>query len=264
VPHRWPARRRVVARVVGLVVLAGLVGACQVDVRIDVAVAGDESGEIALAVELDEAAADEVPDLADALDVGDLRRAGWEVSIVDRSGEPGGGAIVEAVRPFGSLEEAAAVAEELTGADGPLTLAFDRRQGVDVTAFSVVGDLDLTQGLAAFSDVGLRDVLGGAGLGVDEEELERRAGRPLDQAVRIRLDADLPGRAVDGSGPAEARLGTATPVEFRSEVRHDERIAWAAAAGAAAALLGLVLAVRVGRGRWRASAERGNAGSVQP
>lgn len=238
VSTRTPVGRWVAIRSLGLVVVTGLAAGCQVDVAIDAEVAPDQSGALEVVVTLDEEAAADVPDLADALVVDDLRRDGWEVTVGDGAD---GGVVVSAEHAFSSLEEAAALTERLTGPDGPLVLRFGRRVAADVTTFTVDGEADLTDGLAVFSDAGLQEVLGGSGLGFDEAQLAERAGRPIEEAVRLRVDADLPGREVGASGPQEVALGTTTALSFRSEVRHDERIAWAALAVAATVgLLGVL------------------------
>lgn len=236
--------RRTLARGLVLAVVVGSAASCQVDVAVDAEVAPDQSGTLEVVVTLDEEAAAEVPDLADALVVDDLQRDGWEVAVADGDD---GGVVVSAEHPFSSLEEAATLTERLTGPDGPLVLRFGRTVAAGVTTFSVAGEADLSEGIAVFSDAGLREVLGGSGLGFDEAQLEERAGGPIGEAVRLRVDAELPGREVGRSGPQEVELGTTTALSFRSEVRHDERIAWAAVAVAATVgLLGVLV------WRWRA------------
>lgn len=247
------ARVLAVARTGSLVLAALLATACQVDVAVDVEVAPDETGQIGVEVALDAAAAAEVPDLAQELEVDDLRRAGWTTTVSDGAD---GGVTVRAVRSFESLEEATAIFEQVGGPDGPVSLELDHRAGVRASRYSVAGEIDLTDGLAAFTDAGLRDLLGGSGVGVDDQELEQRAGRPLAESVTVRLEADLPGRRLGPSGPWEAGPGTETVVAARSQVRHDKRVLWALGAAAAAVTCGLLVVWQWVRGRREGGGEQ--------
>jgi hypothetical protein len=102
----------------------------------------------------------------------------------------------------------------------------------------VDGEADLREGLEAFGDAGLRERLGGSSLGMSEDELEDAAGRPLPEAVRFRVTADLPG----GGTSWEPVLGEQTALAAESRTWDAPRIGLVAlavvlAAGAAAMLL---------------------------
>jgi hypothetical protein len=186
----------------------------------DVSVRDDGSGEVEVVVALDRDAARRVPGLDEQLEVDDLEAAGWEVSGPSRL--RGGGVEIRATKGFSSLEGLGQVVGEVSGPDGPLAdLVVERDRAAFGDTWRVRGEADLRDGLEAFGDAGLRERLGGSSLGLSEEELERAAGRPLAEAVRFRVSADLPG----GGGTWEPVLGERTPLEADSRTWEAPRLA---------------------------------------
>ena len=225
-------------RLLLLVAAAALLGGgCRVDVAMDVRVEDDGSGRVEVVVALDRDAARRVPGLEDQLVVDDLEDAGWEVTGPDRVG--GGGVEVRAAKGFRSLDDLGQVIAEVSGPDGPLSdLVVERDRAAFGATWRVRGQADLREGLEAFGDAGLRERLGGSSFGVDEAELERAAGRPLAEAVRFRVTADLPG----GGASWSPRLGERTPLRADSRTWEPSRLGLLAVAvvlglGAAAMLL---------------------------
>jgi hypothetical protein len=228
-------RRRSLLVLLAAAALVG--GGCRVDVAMDVRVEGDGSGRVEVAVVLDEDAARRVPGLEDQLEVGDLEAAGWQLAGPDRV--RGGGVEVTATKPFGSLDALGEVVAEVSGPDGPLSdLVVERDRAAFGETWRLRGEADLREGLEAFGDARLRERLGGSSLGMDERELEEAAGRPLAEAVRFRVTADLPG----GGASWSPVLGERTPLAAESRTWEVTRVALLAAAvvlgaGAAAMLL---------------------------
>ena len=75
-----PIVSRVVGRLLLLAALVGVSAACRVDATVTLEVAGDGTGTVAVALELDAAAVDALGGLDDRVRVYDLLSAGWEVS----------------------------------------------------------------------------------------------------------------------------------------------------------------------------------------
>ena len=235
-------------------VLLVLLTGCNVDVHVDVVVADDGSGEVRVAAALDEAAADRVPQLADQLEVEDLVATGW--SVTGPAVEGDGRTWLRAAKPFASVEAASAVLDEVSGADGPFgDLAVRRAPSLLRDRWHLDGTVDLTAGIAAFSDEGLRDRLDGTDVGLTDEELAAQAGVPLTEAVTFSVAVDLPGevRSNGDGGPSRAAwrpvLGEALDVTATGS-RLNATVAGLLAVAAAAALALLVLLVRRAR-RWR-------------
>jgi hypothetical protein len=226
-----------------------LAAACQVEVGVGVTVEHDGTGEVRVAVALDEEVAAQAPRLADQLEVDDLTGAGWTVTgpTVERDGRTW----VRASRPFASPDEAAALLDQIGGPNGAFhDFRIERSRTFWAEHWHLVGGVDLTAGLAGFSDDALRERLDGASFGFTDDELVRRAGQPLDRAVRFRVDAELPG-AVTSNGPVDVDgravwlpvLGEETALDARSRALDGRR----AAAFTVAAMAGVAALVIVGR-----------------
>jgi hypothetical protein len=220
--------------------------ACQVTVATEVEARADGSGVIHAGVGLDREARAQVPDLAEQLQVDDLRRAGWR--IVGPRREADGLTWVRASHPFATPSGAHRVVAQLTGPGGPfrgfaLTHAGSRfRARVRFT-----GTVDLGTGLEGFADAELERRLGAANPGVDAATLRRRFGVDLDRLLKVQVTARLPGRVRTW----RPRVGGA-PVRLDvSSVSWDVRALGLCGIGALALVLGSVGLV-AGRRRRRA------------
>jgi hypothetical protein len=208
-----------------LLVLAA--SACEVRTTVDVAVAEDGSGEVAVTVRLDDEALARVPDVDDDGTSGladlaalvrteDLVAAGWTVGEPAESGE--GGAALRVTRPFGTPDEADTILAELTGPSGVLRdLDVSRSTSFGRTELGFSGTADLSGGLEAFGDEGLAAALDGEPVGQDAAAIEAAAGVPLAEAVTFEITADLdeldPGarRGAGDHGGRHDRLRPAGP-----------------------------------------------------
>lgn len=170
------------------------------DIRIELDEAGQ--GHVAVAVELDDEAAQRVGDLSELVSVEDLEGTGWEVVVAERSVTA-----TKQVRSAADLEMALA---DLGGQDSIFSdLAFDRRQTFARTAVSVSGAVDLSAGMPTFGDEGLQRLTGSV-TGVDLPP----------EAVALSLEVDLPGEEESTGKGGKARwalpVGKVIPVRAES------------------------------------------------
>lgn len=239
----WRGRYRSL-RVLLVVCLLALTG-CQVTTSVDVHMNRDGSGEVEVTVGLDDEALSRLPDLdgngandqADLTELArtaDLEAAGWEVNPVSRED---GITWLSVTKPFGTPEEASRILTEITGDGGPLqSLELSRSTGFAKDSYSFSGEVDLSEGLTAFGDQGLADILDGEVLGRDEAAIEADLGHPLAEAFQVTVNVDLPGAEPESWSP---QLGGApVAMEHSSTVRNMVVIMLAGVAGAC--LLGLV------------------------
>lgn len=165
---------------------------CQVTLAVEVDVGADGSGTVQAGVGFDDEALREVGDLGAALRVHDLRQAGWEV--VGPTREADGVTWVRASKGFDDPEEAAVVAAQLSGPEGPFRdFRVTRERSLLRTRTGFAGVVDLSAGLAGLSDAELQAALGDFDLGLDLDGLRRRFGDALGDGVRVRVSASLPG-----------------------------------------------------------------------
>lgn len=239
--------RALAVLVVAAVVLAG----CRSVATVDVSVAEDGSGVVAVVVDVDRAALAQLGDPS-ALALEDLRAAGWDVP--GPTSTPDGGLRLEARRAFAGPDDLAGVLDEL-GVFSATSLTLEDSFASTDYAFGT--RIELTGSLEQFSDPELSAVLGGVPLGWTTEELTA-AGATAPGAAELVLRVELPGGATAGDGgPAQWRFpltgGTATAasVEATSQVRPTVPLVLVGA-GAALVLAGAVaLAFGLGRRRSR-------------
>jgi hypothetical protein len=209
--------------------------ACQVTIATEVDARADGSGVIRAGVGLDREAVAQVPDLAEQLQVDDLRRAGWRV--VGPRRERDGLTWIRASHPFASPAGAHRTVAQLTGPGGPFR-GFALTQGSSRFRSRVrfTGTVDLGTGLAGFADAELERRLGAANPGVDAATLKRRFGVDLERLLKVRVTARLPGRVRTW----RPRVG-APPVRLdASSVSWDVRALGLTGVGAVALALGAV------------------------
>ena len=186
---------------IGAVALMSLAG-CRTtaDIRIEL----DETGQghVAVAVQLDDEAAQRVGDLSELVSFEDLEGTGWDVVVLERSLTA-----TKQVRSGAELELALA---DLGGRDGVFSgLEFERRQTFARTAVSVTGAVDLSGGMPAFGDEGLQRLTGSV-TGVDVPP----------EALALSLEVDLPGEEESTGKGGKARwplpVGEVIPVRAES------------------------------------------------
>jgi hypothetical protein len=228
-------RRRLLFGLAGVLLLAT---GCRVDATTRVEVAEDGSGTVTVEVVLDQEAADRVPDLAGQLRIRDLRRTGWTVTGPEATD---GGVTITATKPFADPDQLADVLAEVGGRRGPVVDAsLERNRGFGTTSYDFEGTLDLSRGMATFSDRQLTQLLDGFPIGQDEAALEAELGAPLSDLTSFSFEVVLP----DGDGTQtttyEAALG-GPPVAMSASTEERNLTVLGLAAGAAAAVILLVL-----------------------
>jgi len=208
-------------------------------------VATNGSGTVDVAVVLDEEAAARIPDFTTILRLDDLRDAGWEID--GPSDTVDDGIEISATKTFDGPEQLQTVLDEITGANGALRdFTVTRVPEFAQVDLDLAGTVDLSRGVAMFTDAELAESLEGLPLGIDIDELEAEIG-PVEDAVDITFTARLPGATEDEADGAEVvvtpRLGDA-PVPVALSTTDEDTLAkilrligFAAAALAVVALL---------------------------
>jgi FMN phosphatase YigB (HAD superfamily) len=221
-----------------------LATACQVDVRVDVAVDDDGSGTVTVGAGLDEEAMARIPDLADQLRTDDLEAAGWTVTGPEQ--ESDGVTWVRASKPFDDPEQASAIIDEIAGDDGPFRdFTVTRSQSFGETSFTVEGVADFSDGLASFTDERVSELLGD-GFGGNLDQIEDDTGAPAAEQVSVTFAAELPGGGTEVF-ELDPTSTEAQPIEAESTSTRWAARAWAVVAGVALVLLVVVVIVRLVR-----------------
>lgn len=196
--------------VTGLVLLAT---GCRTTATVSVSVRPNGSGTVQVEVRLDAEAATRVPHLDRLVAVDDLRQGGWHVS--GPSATADGGQEVSATKRFADADGATRVLEELSGRKGPLRrFRLQRDRSVTRTRDRLSGTLDFSHGVDALADPALIKTIGGRSLSSLLPGFVAPADPPLDQALRLRLAARLPGS-----------------VSARGGERHGHTMVWEVGAG---------------------------------
>lgn len=236
-----------------LLVLLALAG-CEVRTELNVTVEEDGSGQLEVAVALDEDAVSRRPGLLEGLDLSDLTDTGWEIT--GPAEEADDLTWIRARHDFGTPEELGILVEEVAGEDGPfrdfrLTLEdeFAERR------YRFSGTVDFTAGAGALAqDPELAEALDAEPV----ELLEQRLGAAIDDMVDVQVAVRMPG-SVDSNALTQASNGAVwrpsvverEVVELRatSTVSRSERLVWAGVAAVAA--FALVLYVLIRAAAWR-------------
>jgi hypothetical protein len=179
-----------------------LLTGCHVDATVGIRVNERGGGEVRARIELDRDLVTTLRDVgkpvAEQPRVGDLTRAGWTVNPLQET--KAGGAVLELSKRFANPAELRTVIDELSGPSGPFRdFRVTRRRHGLATRTALRGNVVLqgTQtGVAGDAD--LQQRLGAAG--VDATDLQNALQAASEQAVTVRVAAQLPG-TVDDNAP---------------------------------------------------------------
>lgn len=180
------------------------------DANVDVEMAENGSGVIALTAVADAELVARAPGLAEDLRVDDLVAAGWAVQGPAPTAD--GGLSIVLRRSFATPEEATAVLATLNGPDGPLLdVLVGRRVGERDVTLSMAGFAGVTNDLAAFADA---DLLTSVGATPWAAELAA-SGRTLADALSLTVSAGLEGETESVAGVVgdDGRIRWSVPLD---------------------------------------------------
>ena len=184
-------------RVALLVLVAGVLAGCRLDLAVTVDMKADGTGTVTVTATADQDLLDRVPGVLDDLRFDDAVAQGWVI------GEPAPGAdgstVLTLTHPVHSAEELANVLNSI-GAPFEGTWQAARTPGAGDTegqvSNAVIGNLQLVDGFAAFSDSDLTAAVGGQPFA----EQIAASGVTPQQALSLTLRLQLPGELVQSSG----------------------------------------------------------------
>ena len=232
---------------------AALCGAaCEIRTDVGITVDPDGSGEVAVAVTLDDEAVAQNPDLLAELELADLEAAGWEVR--GPVSQEDGSTRITIRHDFGAPGEVGTLIDEIAGDDGPFRdFSLVRDDAFAETEYRFQGAVDFTSGAEALTeDPALAEALGAQPAGLIEDEL----GGDIEDVLAFRVALRLPGE-VESNAPTETSDsavwnpsvadGERVELSASSTVERGERIVWLVASAGAGAAAVLVVAIRVVR-----------------
>ena len=159
----------------------------------------DGTGEVKATALLDRSATRAIGDLATQVALEDLRAAGWDVRGPEENSD--GGSEIEVRHGFTDVADARQLLDQLAGTDGAFKgFVLEQKRTFLRTETALRGTVDLSRGLAVFSDAELSEALGGQPLGITTEQLEQRLGGPVDRVFGLQVAVRLPGR-IESNAP---------------------------------------------------------------
>jgi putative hydrolase of the HAD superfamily len=249
----------VVRRAIALLLACVLLASCRVDAAVDIDVADDGSGSVAVAVTFDADAAARVADLDGLLRTDDLASAGWAITGPDE--QPDGSVVVRAEKPFASPDQLPAVLAEVSPAF--TSASIERRRSFGELQWVFDGAVDFTGGAEQFGDDQLSTLLGGRPLGRDVATIEQETGTTVADATGLVLDVSLPGETTEQWSFRLDQPG-AQQLHLTSTIEEGSAKVWALVAAVGAALLVLVVLVWIVRGGRRRSPRASRSPRVDP
>ena len=220
--------------------------ACQVSADLTLTVDEGGSGTVAVSVGLDDEALERLGDPENPFAVDDLAAAGWAVSPVMRDDDGLNQVVV--TKSFGSLGEGEAVLAEVVGDTGVFdAVSLTRTDSFTTTTYEFDVVVDLSGGLAAFSDPELAEALDGEPVGESIDAIEERFGAPVSELFSFEVSIALPGGETTTVNPA---LGDEpTTISATGEITDRTPLVWLAIAGASVFAALALLAWRLVRRR---------------
>ncbi len=185
---------------IGVGLSAVFLTACKVDLVTTINVAENGSGTVTVTATGDEEVLRSAPELADSLNVDDLRDAGWNVTTDVPNAV--GGITVTVAREFATIDEATMFVAQLSGTNGPFrNMTITRTGGVNDATFELRGSGGLPNGLSDFADAEALAVLGEAPF---SNTLTAR-DISLAEMLTMSLDVTLPGELTSSTGEVNPR-----------------------------------------------------------
>lgn len=227
-----------------------VVSACQMRTDVNITVETDGSGEVAVAVGLDEEAVAENPALLENLDFADLRQTGWEVTGPELDAD--GFTRVTIRHQFDAPSQVATLLDDVAGEHGPFRdFSLEREDAFAETRYRFEGVVDFAGGIDGLvEDPELADALEAE----PAELIGERLQGAVDEVLRFQVAVRLPGE-VESNAPTQASNGAvwkpsvlepeAIELQATSTMQRTDRIIWLAVAVAAGFALCLFVIVRL-------------------
>lgn len=184
-------------------------------------VEADGSGEVEVSVAFDNGVLEAVPDLDQILRLDDARSTGWDTA----QARDDDGLVITLTKGFGSADQLPDVLAEIDGAGGlfgPATLSTSRDGAV--VGYRLEMTVRLDRRVIDLIDPSVAPLLDGELFGVPVEELEARAGVPLEDAVSLVVTATVPGgqARLPATGSVALSGGGTQVVSVSGELVNDE------------------------------------------
>ena len=175
-------------RVLFGVLLLAFAASCRVDTTVDIAFEPDGSGDVAITMLADEAAADRIGRQPDSLAFDDLIESGWTV---DGPTEVSSGLSITVTKPFSSPSSLAAILDEAFGPGVIFTdVALERELDFAMVGISPArtdhvfrATVDPAPDLNSFGSDEVADRVGGFALGREAASIESEIGVPLPRPL---------------------------------------------------------------------------------
>ena len=220
------------------------VSACTIQLRVEIDLAEDGSGQITAGIGLDEEARSQpaLQNVEEALRISDLIEAGWEFESAGLGSD--GREWFEATKSFNNPDDLQKVLNELTNSPEAFK---DWKFSSEITSktrdFAVSGVVDLSDGLNLFTDEPLNNLLDEPPLGIAIETLEESLGIPINETVSLQVIINLPDQSNEEI--IDIPLGEQRVVEVtgNSEHRVAQILDWVVLAVIALLALSIILAI---------------------
>jgi len=209
-----------------------LITACKVESSVSVNVEDDGTGSVEVSVGLDNEASRLIGDIEKQLRTEDLVSSGWEVSLSEGLEEKTK-IVVSASKNFTNVDSLVSVLEEIAGPTVFSEISLMSEKSFAKKLWTIDGKINLSDGLALFSDPALDEVLGGKFFGRSLEDLSFLSGcdaicDPADSFL-MNFSVSLPGDETELNNAVwTVPLGdpTSTPFSSSSTVDYPKPKAW--------------------------------------
>ena len=209
-----------------------LIAACKVESSVSVNVEDDGTGSVEVSVGLDNEASRLIGDLEKQLRTEDLVSSGWKVSLSEGQEEKTK-IVVSASKNFTNVDSLVSVLEEIAGPTVFSEISLVSEKSFAKKLWIIEGKINLSDGLALFSDPALDEVLGGKFFGRSLEDLSFLSGcdaicDPADSFL-MNFSVSLPGDDTELNNAVwTVPLGdpTSTPFSSSSTIDYPKPKAW--------------------------------------
>jgi hypothetical protein len=220
-----------------------VLSACEVQVDVLVDVEEDGSGEVTVAVGLDEGAVARVGDPASRVRTEDLAAAGWQL---EEPEERDGVVWLQASKPFANPDDLDLVLDEVAAGEVFGDFGWESTETDSEITRRLTGAVDLSGGTAVFSDEAVAALLDGDPYGGNLEVIEAEEGRPVEDMVTMTLRVQVPGAPEAVYTPTLTDTGPVAVDVTGIEQKPADRV-WLLAVAAAGAVVVAVMLLGVRR-----------------